>query len=79
MLDADLLKKRQEQHAAFENFLRMKADEYAEMRSQRIALRGGVESDDEDAFTLVEEEEREQLEFTEEVIDEGEEIEIGDD
>jgi len=79
MLDADLLKKRQEQHAAFENFLHMKAEEYAEMRSQRIALRGGVESDDEDAYTLVEEEEREQLEFTEEVIDDGEEIEIGDD
>ena len=46
---------------------------------KRQALRGGTESDDEDAYTLVEEEEREQLEMTEEVIDDGEEIEIGDD
>jgi len=79
MLDADLLKKRQDQHAAFEEFLRVKAAEYSEMRPRRIELRGGVESDDEDAYTLVEEEEREQLEMTEEVIDDGEEIEIGDD
>jgi len=79
MLDADLLKKRQEQHAAFQEFLKFKATEYNEMRAQRIALRGGVESDDEDAYTLVEEEEREELERTEEVIDDGEEIEIGDD
>lgn len=45
----------------------------------RIELRGGVESDDEDAYTLVEEEEREMVEQMEEVFDDGEEIEIGDD
>ena len=68
MLDADLLKKRQEQHKAFEAFLRIKAKEYADMRPKRIELRGGAESDDEDAYTLVEEEEREEIEMTEEVI-----------
>ena len=79
LLDADLLKKRHEQHKAFEQFLKAKAAEYKALAAQRIALRGGTESDDEDAYTLVEEEEREQLEMTEEVIDDGEEIEIGDD
>ena len=79
MLDADLLKRRQEQHELFENFLRLKAEEYAGMRARRIELRGGVESDNESAYTLVEEEEREELEVTEETIDDGEEIEIGDD
>ena len=79
MLDANLLKERQEKHKAFENFLRAKAQEYADMRPRRIELRGGVESDDEDAYTLVEEEERELIEQTEEIIDDGEEIEIGDD
>jgi translation initiation factor 3 subunit B len=79
LLDADLLKARQEKHKAFEDFLRIKAAEYDEMRPRRIELRGGVESDDEDAYTLVEEEEREQLELKEEIIDDGEEIEIGDD
>ena len=49
------------------------------MRARRIELRGGVESDAESAYTLIEEEEREQLEMTEEVLDAGEDIEIGDD
>merc|ERR1740138_807867 len=68
MLDADLLRQRQEKHKAFEEFLRVKATEYADMRPRRIELRGGVESDDEDAYTLVEEEEREEIEMTEEII-----------
>ena len=76
---ADLLKARQEKHKAFEEFLRIKAKEFDEMRPKRIELRGGVESDDEDAYTLVEEEEREEIARVEEIIDDGEEIEIGDD
>jgi hypothetical protein len=59
--------------------LRAKQKEYDDMRARRIELRGGVESDAESAYTLIEEEEREQLEMTEEVLDAGEEIEIGDD
>jgi len=49
------------------------------MRARRIELRGGAESDAESNYTVVEEEEREELERSEEVIDDGEEIEIGDD
>lgn len=59
--------------------MRAKQKEYDDMRARRIELRGGVESDAESAYTLIEEEEREQLEMTEEVLDAGEEIEIGDD
>ena len=73
------LKQRKEKAAAFEHFLRVKAQEYAEMRPKRIELRGGVESDDEDNYTFVEEEEREEIEMVEEIEDDGEEIEIGDD
>ena len=76
---AKTLRQRVEKHAEFEKFLRLKAKEYDSLRKERVALRGGVESDDEDAYTLVEEEEREQLELVEEVQDDGEEIEIGDD
>ena len=72
-------KDRQHKHKAFEAFLRAKAAEYAELRSKRVELRGGVESDNESDYTIIEEEEREMLETTEEVIDDGEEIEIGDD
>ena len=78
-LGADKLRERKEKHAAFEGFLRAKQKEYDDMRARRIELRGGVESDAESAYTLIEEEEREQLEMTEEVLDAGEEIEIGDD
>jgi len=78
-LGADLLKQRQVQSKAFEEFLRAKSQEYASMRATRIELRGGAESDAESNFTVVEEEEREELELTEEIIDDGEEIEIGDD
>ena len=70
-LDADLLKRRQEQHKAFEEFLKAKAHEYDSERARRIELRGGAESDNESAYTLIEEEEREQLEITEEVLDYG--------
>jgi len=78
-LDADLLRARVEKHAAFEEFLRIKTKEYAEMRPKRIELRGGAESDNESDYTIIEEEEREEIERIEEVIDDGEEIEIGDD
>ena len=78
-LDAGNLLKRREAHAAFEAFLRAKQSEYEMMRAKRIELRGGAESDDEDAYTLVEEEEREQIEMVEEILDDGEEVEIGDD
>ena len=47
-------------------------------RAQRIELRGGVESDNESAYTLIEEQEEEELSYKEEVIG-TEEIEIGDD
>jgi len=78
-LGADLLKQRQVKHAQFEGFLRAKADEYKQMRAKRIELRNGVESDNESAYTLIEEEEREMIEMVEEIVDDGEEIEIGGD
>jgi len=78
-LDAGKLKERKEKHAAFEEFLRFKQREYDDMRAKRVELRGGLESDNESAYTLIEEEEREQMEVAEEVLDDGEEIEIGDD
>ena len=55
---------------------------YDDMRGYRIDLRGGAESDNESAYTLIEEEEREELNLVEEILppEEGEEeIEIGDD
>jgi len=78
-LDAGLLQERQQKSAAFELELKKRTEEYNRLRLQRIELRGGVESDNESAYTVIEEEERENLEITEEVIDNGEEIEIGDD
>jgi translation initiation factor 3 subunit B len=78
-LDADLLAARVEKHKAFEQFLRIKSKEYQEMKAKRVELRGGVESDNESDYTIIEEEEREMIETTEEIIDDGEEIEIGDD
>mmetsp|Transcript_34406 Transcript_34406/g.107948 ORF Transcript_34406/g.107948 Transcript_34406/m.107948 type:complete len:675 (+) Transcript_34406:83-2107(+) len=78
LLKGDELKARREKHRAFEEFLRLKAEEYRASRAQRIELRGGVESDNESAYTLIEEQEEEELSYKEEVIG-TEEIEIGDD
>ena len=77
--DPVLLRARVEKHKAFEQFLRIKSEEYREMHAKRVELRGGVESDNESDYTIIEEEEREMLETFEEIIDDGEEIEIGDD
>jgi len=78
-LDAGLLKERQQQSAVFEAELEKRREDYNSLRAKRIEMRGGVESDAESAYTVIEEEERENIEITEEVIDDGEEIEIGDD
>uniref|UniRef100_A0A7S3WP66 Eukaryotic translation initiation factor 3 subunit B n=1 Tax=Strombidinopsis acuminata TaxID=141414 RepID=A0A7S3WP66_9SPIT len=82
LLKGDELKARQEKQRAFEEFLRIKAEDYKMARQARIDLRGGVESDNESAYTLVEEQEEEELDYKEEVIgmvEEGSDIEIGDD
>ncbi len=67
----DLLKQRREKSAAFEEFLRAKAEEWAAQRQTRIDLRGGAESDNESAYTLVEEVDEVELDFKEEVVDYG--------
>ena len=54
-----------------EEFLRAKAEEWAAQRQTRIDLRGGAESDNESAYTLVEEVDEVELDFKEEVVDYG--------
>ena len=73
---------RQAKHHAFEQFLIQKAEEYKATRQARIDLRGGVESDNESAYTLIEEQEEEELDYKEEIIAKAEDdpdIEIGED
>ncbi len=74
----DQLKVRQEKHKAFEAFLKARSDEYDALRPRRAELRGGVESDGESAFTVVEDVEEELLSFEEETIEVAD-VEIGDD
>jgi translation initiation factor 3 subunit B len=77
-LDADMLKKRQEQYAMFMAFVEAKKKEYAADKPKRMALRGGYDSDDLEMEEF-EEEEIEVLETKEEIEEGDEEIEIGDD
>ena len=77
-LQGDVLKQRREKHALFEEFLKTKAEEYKQMRAERLGLRGGVESDNESAYTLIEDVDEVELSYKEEII-EAAEIEIGDD
>ena len=55
--------------AAFEAWLKAKAEEYKGARDKRIELRGGAESDNESAYTLIEDVEEIELSYKEEVID----------
>ena len=77
-LHGDKLKARQERHRAFEEALRVFTEEYNAMRAKRIEIRGGVLSDDEDAYTYVEDVEEEEIAYEEETIEHGD-VEIGDD
>ena len=70
-LQGDMLKDRQEKYRAFEEFLKVKEDEYKAMRPARIDLRGGAESDNESVFTLVEDVDEVELSYKEEIIDYG--------
>ena len=54
---------------AFEAFLRETSALYAEQRAGRVGLRGGVESDNESAYTLIEDVDEVELSYKEETID----------
>ena len=62
----------QQKSAAFEEWLKLKDDEYKAQRQTRIDMRGGLESDNESAYTLVEDVDEEEISFKEEVVDYGE-------
>jgi len=68
-LQGDMLKQRKEKHEAFEAFLRETSALYAEQRAARVGLRGGMESDNESAYTLIEDVDEAELSYKEEVID----------
>ena len=67
-LQGDMLKQRQQKHRMFEEFLRAKAEEYKEKRQSRIDLRDGIESDNESAYTFIEDVDETELSYKEEVI-----------
>jgi translation initiation factor 3 subunit B len=67
-LQGDKLKQRQQKHRAFEAFLEQKAQEYKELRQARIDLRGGAESDNESAYTFIEDVDEVELSFKEEIM-----------
>ena len=71
-MQGDLLKDRQNKSKAFEEWLKIKEEEYKANRLARIDLRDGVESDNESAYTLVEDVDEEEISFKEEVVDYGE-------
>ena len=70
-LQGDMLKQRQEKSQQFEAWLKMKDEEYKAQRQARIDMRGGLESDNESAYTLVEDVDEVELSYKEEIIDYG--------
>ena len=74
----DLLSQRLARYAEFEGFLKAMQENYAAEKAARIELRGGDESDNESQYTLVEDEEIEQLSSKEEITYHAD-IEIGGD
>ena len=61
----------QEKSAAFEEWLKLKDDEYKAQRQTRIDMRGGLESDNESAYTLVEDVDEVELSYKEDCVDVG--------
>ena len=61
----------QQKSAAFEEWLKLKDDEYKAQRQTRIDMRGGLESDNESAYTLVEDVDEEEISYKEECVDRG--------
>ena len=70
-LQGELLKDRQNKSKAFEEWLKIKEEEYKTNRQARIGLRDGLESDNESAYTLIEDVDEEEISFKEEVVDFG--------
>eukprot|EP00310_Coccolithus_braarudii_P012456 CAMPEP_0183351492 /NCGR_PEP_ID=MMETSP0164_2-20130417/25201_1 /TAXON_ID=221442 /ORGANISM="Coccolithus pelagicus ssp braarudi, Strain PLY182g" /LENGTH=673 /DNA_ID=CAMNT_0025523685 /DNA_START=48 /DNA_END=2069 /DNA_ORIENTATION=+ len=77
-LQGDMLKQRKEKHEAFEAFLSETRALYAQQRAARVELRGGLESDNESAYTLIEDVDEVELSYKEEIIGRVS-VEIGDD
>jgi len=67
-LQGDMLKQRQEKYRLFEDFLQQKTQEHKELRQDRIDLRGGAESDNESAYTFIEDVDEVELSYKEEII-----------
>jgi len=65
------LKDRQAKSNAFEEWVRTKEEEYKAERQGRIDLRGGLESDNESAYTLVEDIDEQELSYKEEMVYDG--------
>eukprot|EP00964_Phaeocystis_antarctica_P030438 scaffold17199_cov66-Phaeocystis_antarctica.AAC.2 len=61
----------QEKSAAFEEWLKLKDDEYKAQRQTRIDMRSGLESDNESAYTLVEDVDEVELSYKEDCVDVG--------
>jgi len=62
------LKQRQEKYELFMAFVERKNVEYKEMRQARVDLRDGVESDNESAYTLIEDVDEQELNYREEIM-----------
>jgi translation initiation factor 3 subunit B len=77
-MQGENLKQRQQLHKDFESLLEELAAECKNARQLRIDLRDGIESDNESAYTLIEDVDEVELSYQEEVIGQ-EDIEIGDD
>jgi translation initiation factor 3 subunit B len=61
----------QQKSAAFEEWLKLKDDEYKAQRQTRIDMRGGLESDNESAYTLVEDVDEVEISYKEDCVDVG--------
>ena len=61
----------QQKSAAFEEWLKLKDDEYKAQRQTRIDMRGGLESDNESAYTLVEDVDEVEISYKEDCVATG--------
>merc|ERR1711892_704553 len=61
----------QDKSQAFEEWLKLKDDEYKAQRQTRIDMRGGLESDNESAYTLVEDVDEVEISYKEDCVDVG--------
>lgn len=65
---ADMLRQRKEKYDKFMEFIEQASRAYKEQRQTRIDLRDGAESDNESAYTLIEDVDEQELNYREEVI-----------